>query len=46
MAAEECQHPNQVRGVVDLDVSRLETSADHSVYSVEVSIVVVKSAGT
>jgi hypothetical protein len=45
MAAEECQHPNHVRGVVDLDVSRLETPADHSVYSMEVSIVVCEECG-
>ena len=45
MAAEQCRHPNHVRGVVDLDVSRLETPADHSVYSVEVSIVVCEECG-
>jgi hypothetical protein len=45
MAAEKCQHPSQVRGVVDLDVSRLEIPADHSVYSVEVSIVVCEECG-
>jgi len=45
MAAEKCQHPDQVRGVVDLDVSRPETPADHSVYSVEVSIVVCEECG-
>jgi hypothetical protein len=45
MAAEECQHPSHVIGVVDLDVSRLETPSDHSVYSMEVSIVVCEGCG-
>jgi hypothetical protein len=45
MVAEECQHPNHVRGVVELDVSRLETPADHSVYSAEVSLVVCEECG-
>jgi len=45
MTAEKCQHRNQASGVVDLDVSRLETPADHSVYSVEVSIVVCEECG-
>jgi hypothetical protein len=45
MAAGECQHLSQVRGAVDLDVSRPETPADHSVYSVGVSIVVCEECG-
>jgi hypothetical protein len=45
MTTEKCRHSDQVRGVVDLDVSRVETPADRSVYSVEVSIVVCEECG-
>jgi hypothetical protein len=45
MPAKKCQHPNPVRGVVDLDVSRPETPADHSLYSVGLSIVVCEECG-
>ena len=44
MAEEKCQHANRSRGVVGLDFSRLET-ADHSVYSVEVSVHVCEECG-
>jgi hypothetical protein len=44
MAEEKCQHANRARGAVELDFSRLETT-DHSVYSVEVSVLVCEECG-
>jgi hypothetical protein len=44
MAPKKCQHPNRVRGVVELDLSRLETPG-HPVYSTEVSVGVCEECG-
>lgn len=44
MAAECCQHPNRVRGVVALDFSRLE-APDHPLYSGAVSVGVCEECG-
>jgi hypothetical protein len=44
MAAGKCEHSNRVRGAVELDFSRLGT-ADHSIYSVEISVSVCEECG-
>ncbi len=44
MVPQNCQHPNRVRGVVELDFSRPE-APDHPVYSGAVNMSVCEDCG-
>jgi len=44
MAPEQCQHPNRVRGVVELDFARREDSGD-PIYTAPVSVDICEDCG-
>jgi hypothetical protein len=44
MAPEPCQHPNRVRGVVELDFVRQEDS-DDSIYTAPISVAICEDCG-
>jgi len=44
MAPEPCQHPNRVRGVVELDFVRQEES-DDAIYTAPISVAICEDCG-